>query len=118
MFLDNNIDFKIASNILLEDITSYLNKTNKSIYDTTLTKDRFIELTNAIKTDKISSKIFKIILDDYLETSTKLDNLLKEKDLIQISDKEEIRKLIKGVLISNEESVKDYKMVKKMPISI
>lgn len=109
MFLDNNIDFKIASNILLEDITSYLNKTNKSIYDTTLTKDRFIELTNAIKTDKISSKIFKIILDDYLETNTLLDDLLKEKDLIQISDKEEIRKLIKKVLLSNEESVKDYK---------
>ena len=60
-FLDTNIDFKVASNILLGDISSYLNKNSMNILDINLSKDRFIELVSALSTNKISSKTFKII---------------------------------------------------------
>lgn len=109
LFLDENIDFTIASNILLGDISSYLNKNYTDIFSLGLTKDRFITLVNALKTNKISSKIFKAILDDYLSTDKTLDNLLEVKGLVQVSDKGEIEKFINEVLSKYEDSVTDYK---------
>ena len=53
MFFDENIDFSIASNILLGDISSYLNKKRVSIFETKLSKDRFISLVNALKNEEI-----------------------------------------------------------------
>ena len=40
--LDEKIDHNTAANLLLGDIEAYLNKEEKTIYDTTLTKERFI----------------------------------------------------------------------------
>ena len=61
-YIDFDIDFKIASNILLGDITSYLNKNNMSIYDTKLDKN-FVNIVNMLSKGSISSKIFKDILE-------------------------------------------------------
>ena len=66
-------------------------------------------MVNALKENKISSKIFKIILDDYIESDKTLDSLLEERGLVQISDKSEIEKLIREVLSKYESSVNDYK---------
>ena len=109
MFLEDDIDFVIASNILLGDISSYLNKTNKDIFELGLNKDKFIALVEALHTNKISSKIFKTVLEDYLETDKALDNLLSEKGLVQIGDEKEIESLINSVLSEYSDSVNDYK---------
>ncbi len=107
-FLDTNIDFKVASNILLGDISSYLNKNSMNILDINLSKDRFIELVSALSTNKISSKTFKIILEDFLETDKSIDALLKEKDLIEMKD-DEIESFIENVLSSYPNQVEEYK---------
>ena len=44
--LEEKINHQIASNLLLGDISAYLNKNEKEITDTTLSKERFIELVN------------------------------------------------------------------------
>lgn len=110
LFINENIDFKIASNIMLGDISAYLNKTNKNISETKLTKEKFITLVTSLKEEKISSKIFKEILDDYLEREITLDEILKEKGISQVSsNEEEIISLIKEVLSKYQDSVNDYK---------
>ena len=109
LYLDEEIDFSIASNILLGDISSYLNKTNQNIFDLNLDKNKFSELINALKTDKISSKIFKIILEDYLTGSKTIDELLNEKGLVQITDKKEIRTIVEDILNKYSDSVTEYK---------
>ena len=43
--LDEKLDFKTASNLLLGDISGYLNKNEEEITNTHLTKEKFIELT-------------------------------------------------------------------------
>ena len=40
-FIDTDLDFKTAVNLLLGDIASYLNKNNKELKDTKLDKDKF-----------------------------------------------------------------------------
>ena len=109
MFLESDIDFKIASNILLGDITSYLNKEGISIFDTKLNKNKFISVVNALKENKISSKIFKDILSYLMEEEIDLDTLVEREGLSLVSNEDEIISIIQSVLLKFPESVNDYK---------
>ena len=50
-----------------------------------------------------------IIIDDVLESNKTIKEIIKEKGIENITDDTEIRNIIKEVIISNEESVTDYK---------
>lgn len=108
-FLDSDIDFKIASNILLGDISAYLNRTGKSIEETELNDIKFASIVNALSSDKISSKIFKEILEDYLETDKSLNIILEEKGFNDTLDEDSIKTLVCDVLGKYPDSVNDYK---------
>ena len=110
-YLENfdNINLVIASNLLLGDITSYLNKHNKKIIDTKLTCDKFSSLVNKLDKVEISNKIFKDILEGLMESDKNIDDIIKEKGVSFVSDENEVRLLIKNVLTNNEKLVNDYK---------
>ena len=107
--LNEETDLKIASNMLLGDISAYLNKNEKTITDTTLTKERFLELIKAYKDNTITSKNLKDMLDTVLETDKSIEVIIKEQGIENISDDEELRKTIKNIITNNPESVNDYK---------
>lgn len=107
--LDEKIDFKIASNLLLGDISAYLNKNEKQIIDTTLTKERFIELVNDYANNTITSKNLKEIIDEVLESDKSIKEIIQENGIENITDDKEIRNIIKEIIEENEESVNDYK---------
>ena len=111
-YIDFDIDFKIASNILLGDITSYLNKNNMSIYDTNLDKN-FVNIVNMLSKNVISSKIFKDILEEVLTSNLSVEEILKEKNISLMSDTSKLEEIIKKVLKENETSVNDYKSGKQ-----
>ena len=111
-FLNENIDFKIASNILLGDITSYLNKNNININDTKL-DNKFIYLVDMLSNQKMSSKIFKEILPDILESDLSIEEILKLKNITLMSDTNELEDIVKKVLSENQNSVNDYKSGKQ-----
>ena len=107
--LDEKTNFKIASNMLLGDISAYLNKNEKTINETTLTKERFIDLIKAYDDNTITSKNLKDMLDTVLETDKSIKDIIKEQGIENISDDEELRKTIKTIIANNPESVNDYK---------
>ena len=107
--LDEKTNFKIASNMLLGDISAYLNKNEKIITDTTLTKESFVELIKAYDDNTITSKNLKDMLDTVLETDKSIKDIIKEQGIENISNDEEIRKTIKTIIANNPESVNDYK---------
>lgn len=104
MFLEEKINFTTASNILLGDISSYLNKKRVSIFDTKLSKERFIDVVNALSNDEISSKIFKEILVSIME-----DEKLDLESHKQVDNTEEIENIVRSVLEEYPDSVTDYK---------
>ncbi len=104
MFLNDSIDFSIASNILLGDISAYLNKKRVSIFDTKLSRDRFIIVVNALKNEEISSKIFKEILESLME-----DEKLDLDSYKQVDNNDEIENIVNGVIAKYPDSVSDYK---------
>ena len=110
-YLENfdNINLVIASNLLLGDISSYLNKNNKSIFETKLTCDKFLELVLKLEKEEISNKIFKDILNDLMENEKSVEEIVKEKGISLVSDEGTIRTLIENVLRNNQKLVDDYK---------
>ena len=108
-FLNTNMNFKIASNLLLGDITSYLNKNKVELEETELTIDKFYDLVDKLDKNIISSKICKDILNDILESNLSIDEILKKNNISLISNKDELETIIKEVLNNNENSVLDYK---------
>lgn len=107
--LTEDIDFKIASNLLLGDISAYLNKNEKSIADTTLTKERMVELVNKISDNTLTSKNLKDILDKVLEEDKSISEIIKESGIENITDDTALREIIKKIVSENSESVTDYK---------
>ena len=107
--LEEKISFKTASNLLLGDISGYLNKEEKDITDTTLTKERFMELVNLVDSDTLTSKNLKDILEIVLESKKTISEIMKENGIENITDDQEIRKIIQEIIKNNPESVADYK---------
>ena len=69
--LDENIDFTIASNLLLGDISKYLNEEETTIDKTHLTKEKFIDLINKVSDKTLTNKNVKDILTQVMEEDKK-----------------------------------------------
>ena len=104
-----NLNLKTASNLLLGDIQAYLNKVNKSILETKLTKDKMIKLVSYLDDGKISHKNFKDIVLDIMETDKEIDTILEEKGIKNVVDNTLVLEIIEKVLKDNENVVLDYK---------
>ncbi len=114
--LNENINFQTAANLLLGDIAAYLNKNEKSISETTLSKERFIDLVNNIDNNTLTSKNLKEILDEVLETNSTIEEIINKNHIENITDDNKIREIIIKIISENEESVKDYKQGKERAI--
>ncbi len=108
-YLNTDIDLVIASNLLLGDIASYLNKTNLKLESTKLTKEKFIDLVTKIAEKVLTSKNVKDVLEDLLSTDKTLDDIVKEKNITNISDSSLLLEIVTKVINTNPESVTDYK---------
>ena len=107
--MDENTNFKIASNLLLGDISAYLNRTEKLITETSLTKERFKDLIDKMETGTLTSKNLKDILDKVLEEDKAIDDIIKEAGIENITDTTALREVIKKIISENESSVNYYK---------
>ena len=107
--LNENTNLKIASNLLLGDISGYLNKNEKTITETTLTKERFLELINKMEDNTLTSKNLKDILDKILEETVSIEEIIKISGIENITDDSAIRDVVKSVIAENPGSVEDYK---------
>ena len=107
--LEENTNFKIASNLLLGDIAAYLNKEEKIITETTLTKDRFLELIKNMEDNTLTSKNLKDILNKVLEDTSSISDIIKSSGIENITDDSAIRDVVRKVIEANPGSVEDYK---------
>ena len=108
-FLDTELNFKEASNLLLGDISAYLNKEEKEINDTKLDKEKFIDLVKKMEDNTLTSKNLKDILDDVLETDKTIEEIIREKNISNITDTSALTDIVLKIISDNPESVSDYK---------
>jgi len=98
----------VIVNWLSCDITKYLNARNIDINSTKLSPENLVELLTLIDDNIISGKIGKDLIEELLETGKSAGKIIEEKGLLQISDEEFLRDLVKKVIDENSDAVKEY----------
>jgi len=106
---------KFVANLFIGPIKTYLNESQQQLDINKINHQYFKDLFDASEKSEISSTVTKqIIIDSYKENKNPLQ-IAKDKDLIQISDTNQIKEIAKGVINNNPKAVIDYQ---KNPNSI
>jgi len=107
---------KLASNYLISDLQGLLKGELVSSGKFLITPENFAEFVGLIFDGKISSKIAKIVLEEMFKTGADPSHIIKEKELILITDEAQIDKIIEGVISKNTKAVSDFKQKKENAI--
>ena len=108
MVAKNSRDYKSASNWIMVDVMSILNSKNISIKEFTIQPENLSKLINLISDGVISSKIAKEVFQIILERNQDPEIIVKEKNLIQISDEKTILEIVKKVIETNPDQLNEY----------
>ena len=106
--LQETNQFKIVSNWVMGEVSAYLNEKKISINEFPVRPKNLGKLINLIQKNVISGKIAKEVFMDMLDGDKDPEQIIKEKNLVQISDTSEIEKIIDSILDKNPSQVKQY----------
>ena len=101
---------RLAVNYIVSDLQGLI---KGKLVGVLVSPENFAEFITLIYEDKISSKIAKILLEEMLRSGEDPSHIIEEKELIQITGEEEIKKIIKKVILENKKAVSDYKKGKE-----
>ena len=92
----------------------FLNKEDKMIGEIYLTPKMLVDLISSLNSGKVNIKQVKEVLTKALEENKDPNKLIVELGLSQITDSDEIRKIINEVLDENTNLIEDYKNGKRV----
>ena len=101
---------KLSSNWVLTEVLRVLKDKNIEISDFIVTPQNISKLINLIKSNVISSKIAKEVFEEMIVNNKDPEEIVKDNGMLQITDSNEIEKIVDQVLNENEQSVEDFKL--------
>ncbi|MGE5497119.1 MAG: Asp-tRNA(Asn)/Glu-tRNA(Gln) amidotransferase subunit GatB, partial [Syntrophothermus sp.] len=101
-------DFKAVSNWVMGDVLKVINDSKTDIKDFPVKPERLGRLIELISNNTISGKIAKDIFPVMLTEDKDPDVIVKEKNLVQITDTSAIKDSINKVLDANPSEVEQY----------
>jgi len=104
-----NKDKKIMANWLIGPLFSEANSRGCALSDLKVTSADLIELVDFVEKQQISNLAAKSVLTEMIDSRKAPSQIIKDKNLIQISDSKELDGIVEGVLKENAKSVSDYK---------
>ena len=104
-----NADPKQAANWINGMVLSYLNANDITIDELKLRPNDLKELIDLIESKTISSKQGKDVFNICVENGKSPKVVVKEEGMLQITDPEEVRKIVLDTMNSNLEQVNNYK---------
>jgi aspartyl-tRNA(Asn)/glutamyl-tRNA(Gln) amidotransferase subunit B len=102
-------DAKGLANWLLGDVSAYLNNENIEIDNFPVNPAHLGELVNLIKKGVLSSKLAKKVFVEMVKADKEPKDLVKELGLEQVSDSNELQKMVDETLVENPQSIADFK---------
>ena len=101
-------DYKSASNWVMGDVLKVINEKKIEIKDFRISADNLAELINIINDNTISGKIAKEIFPEMLKENKKPLEIVKSKNLLQITDTTEIAVVVDNVLSNFPNEVEEF----------
>lgn len=102
-------NYKAVCNWLTSDIARILNEKEMEPDQIPFTAENLAELVELIDKGTISTSIGKKVLEELFENPHSPKQIIEEKGLVQISDENQIKKVVEEILANNSQSVADYK---------
>jgi aspartyl-tRNA(Asn)/glutamyl-tRNA(Gln) amidotransferase subunit B len=104
---------KIVSNWVMGELSGLLNAANIEIAASKITPRGLGELLRLLDQGVISGKIAKTIFEEMFETGENPETIVEKKGLVQISDEDELSRIVAGVVKDNPASIEDFHSGKK-----
>ena len=101
-------DGKLTANWMISELFGALKKENLSLLESPVSPENLGELVMLITDGTISGKIAKDIFVDMMISKKRPLEIVKEKGLEQVSDDNEILKLVENVIADNQDKVKEF----------
>lgn len=101
-------DYKAISNWFMTEILKIINEEKISINDFVIKPEWLAELINLINNQTISGKIAKEVFAEMLVEPQSPNLIVKKKNLVQITDENEIVKVVERVLETNQKQIQQY----------
>jgi len=101
-------DYKSASNWVMSEILKILNEDKVNIKNFNVPAENLGKLLNLINEGTISGKMAKDIFPIMLKEHKSPEEIVKEKNLVQISDTLEIEKIIEKIISNHKTELKTY----------
>jgi aspartyl-tRNA(Asn)/glutamyl-tRNA(Gln) amidotransferase subunit B len=109
------VSYKTASNWIMTEVLRILNEENTGISGFWIKGENLASLLNLIAEGKISNNIAKEVYSQMLEVKDPDDKkqdpgyIVKEKNLLQLTDSSEIEKIVRKVIEENPKEAERYK---------
>ncbi len=100
--------FQVVANFILTEVTGLCNKHNINLIDCPIKPEQISKLMQYIDDGKISSKQAKDILNELWTGEYEIDEIIKNKNIEQISDEVELRDISIKILDNFPKEVQDY----------
>lgn len=114
-FKDDKKKIQLASNYITSDLMGYY-KTNGFPEIISIQPDEFAELIEMVCADEISSRGAKDILKIMITNGGRPKEIAEEKNLLQKSNADELKLVVKNVIEGNPDTVAEYKKGKEAAI--
>ena len=101
-------DYKSASNWVMTEVLKFINDSKISIEDFPVKPDSLGKLIKMIEENIISGKIAKEIFPEMISTGKLPEQIVAEKNLVQISDTSEIESAVEKIINANPDDVQQF----------
>lgn len=100
---------KLTVNYMLTELQKLFYTSGTGICDCKITKENFAEFITLIYEGRVSSSGAQALLKEMFDTGGDPSDILDAKGLTQMTDENEIEKIVDTVIANNQKSVEDYK---------
>ena len=114
--VEGGADPKAAANWILGEFSMHLNAAGVEIEDSAVTPKHMAQLLKLIGDGTISGKIAKSVFEDAFESGKLPAVIVEEQGMTQISDEDEIARVVDAVLAENPKAVEELKAGKDRAI--
>ncbi|MDH7576994.1 MAG: Asp-tRNA(Asn)/Glu-tRNA(Gln) amidotransferase subunit GatB [Bacillota bacterium] len=110
-------DPKTVSNWVMGEFLRLLKVFDLEVTETRLTPSHLVEMLELLKEGTISGKIAKAVFEEMFQTGKRAREIIEAKGLIQISDEEELGRVVDEVLAAHPGVVTDYRNGKEKALA-
>ena len=107
--LSEGRDPKQAANWIISNLFGKLNGIDKSISESPISSKKLGKLLDLVNDGTISNKIAKEVFEEMFISSKEAKEIIEEKGLKQISNEDDIEKLVDKIILENETQVNQFK---------